>query len=341
MYSWKFVQKCLLFTIVCVCVLFAYCSYTGDSYGSDEEYPTNFDYECIRNGSEEISHITHICFEEPHVFFVETSKSTILTPRQACAIESTARHNPSLEVLVLMTGTDPIKFDDPLMKTLITVPNIKIIQINIEVLFHGSPLFDWYRAKKWEKSKWKASHLSDALRFFLVWKYGGMYLDTDIVTFQSMEHLKNVAITEDWNRVASGILIFDKGHDLLKNCMFDFAANYDPFDFVSNGPGVLTHNIKAFCDINNIGKVSGANCNVDILPPEAAFPIPCGKWEEYFIPSFVKNVADKFNSSYLIHVWNKFSKNLQLRIGTNSLYELAVKQHCPIVYKYAEQLGYM
>lgn len=163
----------------------------------------------------------------------------------------------------------------------------------------------------------------------------------DIVTFRSLENLKNAAVTEDWSRVAAGILIFDKHHELIRRCMYDFANNYDPYNFVYNGPGIFTENIHKYCDINSIGKVSGAGCGINILPPDAAFPIPYDKWEDYFSENSVKNVASQFNSSYLIHVWNKFSKEFKIQIGSNSLYELAIKQNCPLSYEYAQELGYI
>ncbi|GFT77118.1 alpha-1,4-N-acetylglucosaminyltransferase, partial [Nephila pilipes] len=281
----------------------------------------------------------HHCIDNP-VFFVETSGSNILTPRQACAVESTARHNPSLKINVLMTPINGINSNDVLIRKLRNISNIQIIDIKINELVCETPIWNWYVSGKWKKSKWKASHLSDALRFFLIWKYGGIYLDMDIVTLRSLEHLKNSAITENWERVASGILIFDKKHELMRRCMFDFAANYDSSNFVVNGPGTITRNIKSFCDIDNIGKVSGANCHVDIQPPTAAFPIPYDKWEEYFTPTSLHNISKIFNSSYLIHVWNKYSKFSKLKVGMNSLYELAMKEHCPSVHKYIQQVGY-
>lgn len=163
----------------------------------------------------------------------------------------------------------------------------------------------------------------------------------DIVTFRSLERLKNAAVTEDWDRVASGILFFEKNHKLIRKCMYDFAEKYDPYNFVVNGPGIFTKNIREICDMNDIGKISGANCYIDILPPEAAFPIPYDKWKDYFVPSSVKNISEYFKSSYLIHVWNKYSKEYKLELGSNSLYELAIKQHCPLVYEYSKEIGYI
>lgn len=161
----------------------------------------------------------------------------------------------------------------------------------------------------------------------------------DIVMLRSMENLRNTAVTENWKRVASGILVFDKSHELMRKCMLDFAKNYDPHNFVANGPGVISRNIRKHCDIDDISKVSGADCDIDIQPPVAAFPIPYDKWEEYFVRSSKSN-SELFNDSYLLHVWNKFSKASKLVIGQKSPYELAMKEHCPLAYEYAAQIGH-
>lgn len=183
--------------------------------------------------------------------------------------------------------------------------------------------------------------MSDALRFTLIWKYGGIYLDMDVVTLKPLKYLKNAAVTENWDRVAAGILIFDKNHELIRKCVYDFAKNYDPYDFVYNGPGIFTENIKKYCDVEDTSKVSGAGCGINILPPEAAFPIPWERWEDYFVKSSTTNISALFNSSYMIHVWNKESSELKLKLGINSLYELAIKQYCPLAYAYAQEIGYL
>lgn len=44
-----------------------------------------------------------------------------------------------------------------------------------------------------DRSEWSYVHLSDALRLILLEKYGGFYLDSDIVTFRPLHCLRNAA----------------------------------------------------------------------------------------------------------------------------------------------------
>ncbi|XP_055930170.1 lactosylceramide 4-alpha-galactosyltransferase-like [Argiope bruennichi] len=335
---WKAIRKLLGVFIIFVCFFFIYSPDSGKK-ASNKKSCKIVDYACRDGNLLKGALGDYYCVNES-IFFVETSFSNVLTPRQACAIESTAHHNPSFQVYVLMTPIKAIDFSDSYIKIISTLTNVHLVHITIEDLVCGSPVWKWFVSEKWKKSKWQASHLSDALRFFLIWKYGGMYLDMDIVCLRSMEHLRNIAITENWERVASGILIFQKGHELMKRCMYDFVQKYDSSNFVANGPGTITRNIKAYCDMDNIGKISGADCNVDILQPAAAFPIPYDKWQDYFIPTTNLNISLLFDKSYLIHVWNKFSKISKMKVGLNSLYELAMAQHCPLVYKHIVLVGY-
>ncbi|KAF8790208.1 Lactosylceramide like protein [Argiope bruennichi] len=274
---WKAIRKLLGVFIIFVCFFFIYSPDSGKK-ASNKKSCKIVDYACRDGNLLKGALGDYYCVNES-IFFVETSFSNVLTPRQACAIESTAHHNPSFQVYVLMTPIKAIDFSDSYIKIISTLTNVHLVHITIEDLVCGSPVWKWFVSEKWKKSKWQASHLSDALRFFLIWKYGGMYLDMDIVCLRSMEHLRNIAITENWERVASGILIFQKGHELMKRCMYDFVQKYDSSNFVANGPGTITRNIKAYCDMDNIGKISGADCNVDILQPAAAFPIPSKRFQ--------------------------------------------------------------
>ncbi|CAL1267829.1 unnamed protein product [Larinioides sclopetarius] len=214
MFSWKVIRKLLGVFVIFILLFFIY-SPDSDKNVSNKNVCKDVDYVCQSGKLLKGALGDHYCVNES-IFFVETSFSNVLTPRQACAIESTARHNPSFQVNVLMTPVKSIDFSDPFIKTISSLTNVHLIHVSIENLVCGSPVWKWFVSEKWKKSQWQASHLSDALRFFLIWKYGGMYLDMDIVCLRSMEHLRNAAITENWDRVASGILIFQKGHELMK-----------------------------------------------------------------------------------------------------------------------------
>jgi lactosylceramide 4-alpha-galactosyltransferase len=124
------------------------------------------------------------------IFFHETSCASslqggiVLTARQACAVESAAKMNPDLEVYLLFTA--PINLGNSTVKNkvvsqLLSYPNIHVRHLHFEKYFMGSPLEEWYKGGALKASRWPRSHASDALRFLTLWKYGGTYLDLDVI----------------------------------------------------------------------------------------------------------------------------------------------------------------
>nr|CAD7412401.1 unnamed protein product [Timema poppensis] len=173
--------------------------------------------------------------KEDSIFFHETSCSStregtlVLSPRQACAVESAAKMNPDKEVYILLAspvkqantslwwwparqllfynniryqvrrllspGGQPdsccsttISGSDEMTiiswwpaRQLLFYNNIRIRHVNIEHYLEGTPLEEWYKEGALKKSRWPMSHSSDVLRFITLWKYGGTYLDLDVV----------------------------------------------------------------------------------------------------------------------------------------------------------------
>jgi lactosylceramide 4-alpha-galactosyltransferase len=124
------------------------------------------------------------------IFFHETSCGSssqgglVLTARQACAVESAAKMNPDLEVYLLFTA--PINLGNSTLKNkvvsqLLSYPNIHVRRLHFEKYFTGSPLEEWYKGGALKASRWPQSHASDVLRFLTLWKYGGTYMDLDVV----------------------------------------------------------------------------------------------------------------------------------------------------------------
>lgn len=58
-------------------------------------------------------------------------------------------------------------------------------------MFEGTPLMSWYLPNLLNASKYPAAHMSDALRFTIIYKYGGIYLDLDTIVLRSLGRLHN------------------------------------------------------------------------------------------------------------------------------------------------------
>lgn len=121
------------------------------------------------------------------IFFLETSCHSVpgvhLTPRQACAVESAAKMNPDSEVYVLFPSpiVDNASVSSPSVHQLFKYPNVKLRHVTMETYFQDTPLEAWYKSGMLRTSHWPRSHASDILRYLTLWKFGGIYLDLDVV----------------------------------------------------------------------------------------------------------------------------------------------------------------
>jgi len=113
-----------------------------------------------------------------------------------------------------------------------------------------TPLDAWYTSGVLKKSHWPVSHMSDILRYLTLWKYGGIYLDLDVVVTSSLENLTNFAGAEDWDDVAAGVMGFDMsklGRRVADACVRDLRKNFRGDVWGNNGPGVITRTLQKLC----------------------------------------------------------------------------------------------
>lgn len=98
-------------------------------------------------------------------------------------MESAAKMNPRKDVYVLFPG--PVVDDavalSPSVRQLLLYPNVRLRHVNMVQYFHQTPLQEWYELGQLRTSLWPRSHASDILRYLTLWKFGGIYLDLDVV----------------------------------------------------------------------------------------------------------------------------------------------------------------
>lgn len=119
------------------------------------------------------------------IFFIETScnhKNGInLNLRQSCAIESAAKLNPNLKIFVLFVAPTFINYESDVLNSLGQYSNINLRFINFVKYAYNTPLQDFVTSNTIFTSNWPVSHSSDLLRYLTLWKFGGTYLDLDVV----------------------------------------------------------------------------------------------------------------------------------------------------------------
>lgn len=95
--------------------------------------------------------------------------------------------------------------------------------INLWTYSKDTPLYDWFRHDKIFHSQYLNSHVSDLLRYLSLYKFGGTYLDLDVVVQQNFNDIpSNYAGAESENFVAAGAINFDYngiGHEIAELCV--------------------------------------------------------------------------------------------------------------------------
>ncbi|KAL0406116.1 UNVERIFIED_CONTAM: Lactosylceramide 4-alpha-galactosyltransferase [Sesamum latifolium] len=97
---------------------------------------------------------------------------------------------------------------------------------DLNYLFKNTPAQAWYNqlilGNVNPREVPLGQNLSNLLRLGLLYRFGGIYLDTNIIVLKSFRGLKNSIgaqtidlDTEKWSRLNNAVMIFDEGHPLL------------------------------------------------------------------------------------------------------------------------------
>lgn len=105
-------------------------------------------------------------------------------------------------------------------------PNLHVTSINLGDYITGTPLERWYLCTEWYRGWFAVSHLSDALRFLTLSKYGGYYFDLDIIHLQPVTTYRNFIVPEDMTKLGSSVIHVDYQHPIMQMAVEEFAADY-------------------------------------------------------------------------------------------------------------------
>lgn len=134
--------------------------------------------------------------------------------------------NPNRDVFVLFAA--PVGFsligDNPdVINALQAYSNVYFRNLDLETYAANTAAQKWLETDKLFLSKFLNSHVSDFLRFLTLYKFGGTYLDLDIVVQKNFDFLPaNLAGHESKNNIAVGILSLqhdDVGHSIAEQCI--------------------------------------------------------------------------------------------------------------------------
>ncbi|XP_031758384.1 alpha-1,4-N-acetylglucosaminyltransferase-like [Xenopus tropicalis] len=172
--------------------------------------------------------------------------------------------------------------------------------------------------------------LSDACRLALIWKHGGVYMDTDFISVSPIPDVNFVA-AQSSTESSNGVFGFQLQHYFPWNSMENFVENYNGAVWGHQGPQLFTRVLERQCDLPTFRALEDLMCgNISFLNPQHFYPIPYPSWKQYYQ---VWEKLPNFNNSYSLHLWNYMNKeNKTVVPGTNTLATHLYQQHCPYTY---------
>ncbi|VVB12870.1 unnamed protein product [Arabis nemorensis] len=259
--------------------------------------------------------------------------------REVFAIESVFKSHPRGCLMILSATMDSPQGYTTLKPFLDRGYKVLAVTPDLPFLLKGTAGESWLEEiKTGKRDPGKislAQNLSNLMRLAYLYKYGGVYLDTDMIVLKSFKGLRNVIGAQtlnpsstNWTRLNNAVLIFDKNHPLLLKFIEEFAQTFNGNIWGYNGPYLVSRVARA---------VEGSSeYNFTVMRPSVFYLVNWLEIEKFFkVPKTEKDtkwvkikLGQMQKRSYGLHLWNKFSKKFEIEQGS-AMWRL-VSDHCII-----------
>lgn len=272
-------------------------------------------------------------------FMVWLSPAKSFGPREMLAVDTLFTTNPGACLAILSNSLDSPRGYTILKPLLDRGFNLIAVTLDIPFLVKNTPAEAWLK-------RLKSGHmdpgsiplfmnLSDLTRLAVLYKYGGVYLDTDIIFLNDITRLRNAIgaqsmdlETKRWTRLNNAVMVFDMYHPLMREFLHEYSTNFDGNRWGYNSPYLVSRVIK------RLGNKPGYN--LTIFPPDAFYPVNWIKIPKLFKKPATtreakwveKTVQDMNKGSYMIHLWNKVTRKIKIEEGS-VMYNL-ISTHCTV-----------
>lgn len=173
------------------------------------------------------------------VFMVWNSPPWMYTVRHQRGLESLLFHHPDACVVVF-SETIELDFFKGFQKD---GYKIAVAMPNLEELLKDTPtsIFAtvWY---EWRSTRYYSTHYSELIRLASLYKYGGTYLDCDIIVLRPLSSVSNSVGVEELSprRLNGAVMAFRKHSPFIMDCLSEFYSTYDDTQWRWNGADLLT-----------------------------------------------------------------------------------------------------
>ena len=110
-----------------------------------------------------------------------------------------------------------------IIDAVLSYENVQFNYVPIKEYSVYTPLEEFIKEGHLSRSKFQTSHTADVLRFLTLFKYGGIYLDMDVIVLKPLNSIPpNFVASENDDIVGSAIISMEKdglGHEIANVCV--------------------------------------------------------------------------------------------------------------------------
>ncbi|XVF40057.1 hypothetical protein PTKIN_Ptkin01aG0081900 [Pterospermum kingtungense] len=205
------------------------------------------------------------------VFMIWNSPPWMYSVRHQRGLESLLAQHRDACVVVFSETIELDFFKDSFVndgyKLAVAMPNLDELLKDTPTHVFASVWFEW------RKTKFYATHYSELLRLAALYKYGGIYLDSDIIVLRPLLALNNSVGLEDHlagSSLNGALMAFRKKSPFIMECLQEFYLTYDDTQLRWNGAALLSRVAKRFLNKKN---VSIKQPELNVQPSFVFFPI--------------------------------------------------------------------
>uniref|UniRef100_A0A1D1Z0A5 Uncharacterized protein At4g19900 n=1 Tax=Anthurium amnicola TaxID=1678845 RepID=A0A1D1Z0A5_9ARAE len=262
-----------------------------------------------------------------HFFMTWISPTESFRERQLLAVESLFKSHPDACLLILSNTMDSARGARLLRPFLDMGFKASAMSPDYAYLFKDTPAESWFkRLQKGGVDPGEVplgQNLSNLLRLAVLYKFGGVYIDTDVIVLKSFSSLRNAIgaqaldlATGNWSRLNNAVMVFDRKHPLLYMFIQEFALTFDGYKWGHNGPYLVSRVVARLT-----GK---AGFHFTVLPPSAFYPVDWSRIRGLFLGPrsdtdsrwFSHKLENIRGGSLAIHLWNRESRTFEVERGS-------------------------
>ncbi|CAK9137099.1 unnamed protein product [Ilex paraguariensis] len=280
----------------------------------------------------------HKCRVRIRFFMTWISPAWSFEHREFLAMESLFKANPHGCLVILSRTLDSVA-GNRILKPLLNLGfKAMAVSPDLPFLLENTPAKSWLDdLKSGNKDPGEiplAQNLSNLIRLAVLYKYGGVYMDTDFIVLKDFSGLRNSIGAQstdesgNWTRLNNAALVFDRKHPLLYMFLEEFASTFNGNRWGHNGPYLVSRVVKRAATTQKF--------KFTVLPPMAFYPVSWTKIAGFFsrppdrkLSNWVEAKLHQLNrATYGVHLWNSHSSRVEIEEG--SMVDRLIWEHCII-----------